>query len=87
MLLSDVHAQPMVALARSGLLDEIGDEQTFGNVDDALNYARRRLGQPEEPPPPTAEPSVARERTPTPARATVAVGPERAAIRQGGEPE
>lgn len=68
-LLSDVHAQPLIALGRSGLLDEVGDEQIFGNVDDALNRARRELGLPEEPPPPTARPTVARERD------AVAAGP------------
>jgi SulP family sulfate permease len=60
-LLSDVHAQPLVALGRSGLLDEIGDDQIFGNVDDALNRARRHVGLTEEPPPPFATPTVARE--------------------------
>jgi SulP family sulfate permease len=65
-LLSDVHAQPMIALGRSDLLDEIGDDQIFGNVDDALNRARRELGLPEEARPLTAEPTVARERAITP---------------------
>jgi SulP family sulfate permease len=65
-LLSDVHAQPMMALGRSRVLDEIGDEQIFGNVDDALNRARRELGLPELPPPSTAEPTVERERHITP---------------------
>ena len=65
-LLSDVHAQPTVALGRSGLLDDIGDQQLFGNVDDALNRARRELRLPEEPGPATAEPTVARERAITP---------------------
>jgi sulfate permease, SulP family len=60
-LLSDVHAQPLVALGRSGVLDEIGDDQVFGNVDDALNRGRRHLGLPEEAPPPSATPTVARE--------------------------
>jgi SulP family sulfate permease len=32
-LFSDVHAQPLVALERSGMLDEIGEENLFGNVD------------------------------------------------------
>jgi SulP family sulfate permease len=43
-LLSDVHAQPLVALGRSRLLDELGDENLFGDIDDALNAARRHLG-------------------------------------------
>lgn len=63
-LFSDIHAQPIMALGRSGLLDEIGDAQLFGNVDDALNRARRELGLAEVPAPPTAEPTVEREKTP-----------------------
>ena len=89
-LLSDVHAQPMMALGRSGVLDEIGDDQIFGNVDDALNRARRQLGLPEEPPPPSAVATVARERgTPTPIEGVPsAIRPEllaeREKARQGG---
>ncbi len=60
-LLSDVHAQPMLALGRSYLLDEIGEDNIFGNVDDALNKARRHLGLPEQPRPAFATPTVARE--------------------------
>jgi SulP family sulfate permease len=72
-LLSDVHAQPLVALGRSGALDEIGDDDIFGNIDDALNRARRELGLPEVEPPRDAEPTVERERTPTPAQGVPAV--------------
>ena len=43
-ILSDVHAQPMVALERSGLLDELGDENVLGHIDDALDAARIHLG-------------------------------------------
>jgi SulP family sulfate permease len=47
---SDVHAQPLAALSRSELLDEIGEENLFGDVDDALTAARAHLGlAPEEP--------------------------------------
>ncbi len=60
-LLSDVHAQPMIALGRSALLDEIGDESIFGNLDDALNRAREHLGLPLVPKPDFAAPTVARE--------------------------
>ena len=42
-LLSEAHAQPMVALGRSGLLDEIGEAQVFGTIDDALERARREV--------------------------------------------
>ena len=43
-LLSDVHSQPLIALGRSELLDEIGEDHLFGNVDDALHAARVHLG-------------------------------------------
>lgn len=62
-LLSDVHMQPLVALTGSPTLDEIGRNNLFGNLDQALNRARSLLGLPEEPPPAGAEPTVARERT------------------------
>jgi SulP family sulfate permease len=35
-ILAGVHAQPMTVLARSGFLDEIGDENLVGTIDDAL---------------------------------------------------
>ena len=60
-LLSDVHMQPLVALTGSPVLDEIGQENLFGNLDDALNRARRELGVAEEPPPPNVTPTVRRE--------------------------
>jgi SulP family sulfate permease len=60
-LLSDVHAQPLVALGRSDLLDEIGDDNIFGNLDDALNRARAELGQPPAEPPEGVTPTVRRE--------------------------
>ena len=59
--LSDVHAQPLVALGRSDLLDEIGDDNIFGNLDDALNRARAELGEPPAEPPAGATPTVRRE--------------------------
>jgi SulP family sulfate permease len=65
LLLSDVHTQPMMALGRSYLLDEIGEDNIFGNLDDALNRARGHLGLPAEPTPEFAVPTVAREGAPT----------------------
>jgi SulP family sulfate permease len=62
-LLSDVHMQPLVALTGSAALEEIGRDNLFGNLDDALNRARRLLGLAEEPPPPDIEPTVERERS------------------------
>ena len=45
---SEVHAQPLVALERSGLLAEVGEEYVCKDVDDALSAARRHLDLPEE---------------------------------------
>jgi SulP family sulfate permease len=63
-LLSDVHMQPLVALTGSAALDEIGQENLFGNLDDALNRARSLVGVPEEPAPHGATPTVSREKLP-----------------------
>ena len=41
LILSDVHAQPMIALGRSSLLDEIGEENMLGGIDEALQRARQ----------------------------------------------
>jgi SulP family sulfate permease len=60
-ILSDVHAQPMVALQRSALAEELAEEDLVGNIDDALNVARAHLGLAEEPRPEFAVPTVARE--------------------------
>ena len=69
-VLSDVHAQPMMAMAKAGFLDELGEENVTGNVDDALNRARLHLGLPIEARPEFAVPTVARE---TPAAGVAAV--------------
>jgi sulfate permease, SulP family len=61
LLLSDVHAQPMFALVRSDMLAELGEENLFGNVDDALNRARQYMGLPPMARPQGAVPTVARE--------------------------
>jgi sulfate permease, SulP family len=60
-VLADVHAQPVVALERSGLYDELGEENVHGNLDDALNRARAFLGLPTLERPAFATPTVARE--------------------------
>ena len=44
LIFSGVHAQPLYAFTQYGLLDEIGEENVFGNVDDALDRARGLLG-------------------------------------------
>jgi SulP family sulfate permease len=63
LLLSGVHAQPLVVMERSGFLEVIGDENIFGNIDDALNRAREILHLPAEPRPMPFVPSVQREGT------------------------
>lgn len=45
-LLSGVHAQPLVALERSGVLEMIGEDNLFGNIDEALERARVLMSQP-----------------------------------------
>jgi SulP family sulfate permease len=42
-LLSDVHMQPLVALTGSPILDEIGPERLFADLDSALGFARQSL--------------------------------------------
>ena len=62
LLLAGVHAQPMFALARYGLLDKVGEANMFGNIDDALDRARAIVGAAPVPHPSDAQPEVARER-------------------------
>jgi SulP family sulfate permease len=63
-ILSDVHTQPLVALERAGFLDQMGEENVCGNIDDALNRARAHLGLAPVPRPAFATPTVARETPP-----------------------
>jgi SulP family sulfate permease len=69
--LSDVHTQPLIAISRSAVLDEIGEENLFGNIDDALDRARDYLGLPHGVRPPGTTPTVARE---TPSKSRSASG-------------
>ena len=43
-LLADLHAQPMVVLTNSGLLDEIGEYDAARTLDEAIQDAREYLG-------------------------------------------
>ncbi len=63
--LQELARRPMFALVRSDMLAEIGEQNLFGHVDDALDRAREYLGLPPEPHPAEAVPTVARE-TPQP---------------------
>jgi SulP family sulfate permease len=42
-LLTEIHAQPLAALSRSDLLDELGDDNVLGTLDEGLARARMRL--------------------------------------------
>ena len=44
LIFSGVHAQPLFAFTQYGLIDEIGEENIFGNIDDSLDHARVLLG-------------------------------------------
>jgi SulP family sulfate permease len=61
LLLSGVHSQPVMALTKYGLTDKIGEENLFGNIDDALDRAREIVGVHPQPKPRSAVPEVARE--------------------------
>jgi len=61
LIIADLHAQPLVAMERSGLLEEIGENNIFGNIDEALNRAREILGLPQVPSSVPFIPTVARE--------------------------
>ena len=60
-ILSDVHARPMAALARTDLLERLGEENLVGHIDEALNVARRHLGLPDAARPAHWAPTVARQ--------------------------
>ena len=61
LILSGVHVQPLFAMQQYGLADEIGEDNLFGNIDDALDRARELLGLPKQGRPEGFVPSVARE--------------------------
>ena len=43
-MIAEVHAQPMIALGKSYLLDELGEDNLFGSVEDALAAAGQVVG-------------------------------------------
>jgi hypothetical protein len=47
-MLTDLHAQPMVVLTNSGLLDEIGEHDATRTLDEAIEETRMWLGLGEE---------------------------------------
>lgn len=65
MVLSGVHTQPLFAMEKAGMLTLFGEENIFGNIDDALNRAREVLGLPRVERPGEFVPTVAREGRPS----------------------
>jgi len=61
MILSGVHAQPLSAMQQFELFDEIGEENIFGNIDDALDRSREMLGLPKQGRAKNFVPTVKRE--------------------------
>src|SRR5690606_707833 len=53
LVLSGVHAQPLVVLQKSGLLDRLGDENLAGDLRAALERAREIVANAREQPEPT----------------------------------
>jgi len=60
-VLSGVHTQPLYAMTQAGLLDLFGEENVFGNIDDALDRAREIIGLPKKGRPADFVPTVLRE--------------------------
>lgn len=61
LLLSGVHAQPLIVMERSGFLDQVGEKNVMENIDAALDRARSLLGLPALDRPAASVPEVARE--------------------------
>lgn len=74
-VLSDVHSHPVIAVTGSALMDELGEANICGNIDDALNRARISLGLPTEERPRSPSPRGTRNPTWRAARATPPVAP------------
>jgi len=50
LLLSGIHAQPLIALERSGAIERIGEEHLFANFSEAVASARSAIEKPEKTP-------------------------------------
>jgi len=61
LILSGVHTQPLYAMTQSGVIKQFGDENIFGNIDDALDRSREILGLPKIGRPKDFSPTVKRE--------------------------
>jgi SulP family sulfate permease len=65
LLLSGVHAQPLVAFHRARFDERLDPDSMFGSLDDALDRAREIVGLPPADRPTDAAPEVARDRAGT----------------------
>ena len=61
LLLSGVHAQPLIVMERSGIPDRIGQDNVSADLDSALNRSREALGLPAVAAPGMFVPTVTRE--------------------------
>lgn len=61
-LLADVHTQPLTALMRSHLYEQLGEENVTGHIDDALGRARELLNLTQPNRTPLRMPSVKRDK-------------------------
>lgn len=50
LIISGIHSQPLFAMQKAGLLDEIGPDNIVSNIDSALNRSREILGLPQVTP-------------------------------------
>lgn len=46
LILSGIHVQPMIAIERSGFLNEIGQDNVVGTIDEAIERANRLMADP-----------------------------------------
>ena len=63
LVLSGVHAQPLFAMQQYGIYNDIGEENIFGNIDEALDRSIELLGLPKTGRTENFVPSVKREET------------------------
>ncbi|GEM_PF-5105891 len=61
MIFSGTHKQPLYAMTQAGIFDLFGEENIYGNIDDALDHAREVLGLPKEGRPKDFIPTVKRD--------------------------
>ena len=48
-ILSGIHKQPLLAITNAGLLDRIGEDNVCGSLAEAIEHARRLIGETSPP--------------------------------------